>query len=72
MTSLVLPTAGANGTTITWSAAPEYVINTTTGEVTRPTDADKIVTLTATISRAGGSRSNEITISVIFLIRRSF
>lgn len=53
--NLVLPTQGAQGSTIAWSASPTGYINTTTGAVTRPTDADKEVTLTATVSYAGGA-----------------
>ncbi|MEN6327708.1 MAG: CFI-box-CTERM domain-containing protein [Syntrophomonas sp.] len=52
-----LPTSGANGSTITWSANPGGWINTTTGEVTRPTSAqgDQTVTLTAAITKGEAS-----------------
>lgn len=55
--NLNLPQTGSNGTTITWSASPTGYINTTTGAVSRPahTQRDKTVTLTATISKAGGT-----------------
>src|SRR5690606_18611856 len=48
--NLTLPTAGTNGTTITWSSEQPDVI-TSTGEVSRPShgSGDVIVTLTATI-----------------------
>ncbi|WP_328014455.1 immunoglobulin-like domain-containing protein [Metabacillus fastidiosus] len=50
---LVLPTTGANGTTITWGTASINRINVTTGEVNRPSfySSDVTVTLTATISK---------------------
>lgn len=50
---LNLITGGDNGTSITWNAVPTGWINGTTGEVTRPSsnDGDKIVTMTATISK---------------------
>lgn len=37
-----------------WSASPEGVVNTETGEVTQPADGDKIVTLTAQMNEVGG------------------
>jgi hypothetical protein len=52
-----LPTVGSNDTTILWSISPnDGWINTTTGEVTRPTytQGNKEVTLTATVSKEGG------------------
>jgi hypothetical protein len=52
-----LPTVGSNDSTILWSISPnDGWINTTTGEVTRPTytQGNKEVTLTATVSKAGG------------------
>jgi len=52
-----LPTAGANGTSITWSTDPAGWVNTSTGAVIRPsyTAGDKTATLTATISKDGGT-----------------
>jgi hypothetical protein len=51
-----LPTAGTHGTTITWSETSGR-INTITGVVTRPsfTQGDQTVTLTATVSKSGGT-----------------
>ncbi len=62
-----LPTSGANGTTISWSASPVGFINTTTGAVTRPafTDGDKTVTLTATISKGEASDTKAFTLTII-------
>ncbi|MBW7455671.1 hypothetical protein K0U00_16720, partial [Paenibacillus sepulcri] len=52
---LTLPTAGAAGSTITWSVSGGVgLIDTSTGRVTRATDDDHTVTLTATVSRSGG------------------
>ena len=64
-----LPTSGANGTTISWSASPVGFINTTTGAVTRPafTDGDKTVTLTATISKGEASDTKAFTLTIIAL-----
>ncbi|MDD2234920.1 MAG: GLUG motif-containing protein, partial [Desulfitobacteriaceae bacterium] len=53
--NLNLPHTGAEGSTITWSANPSGFINTDSGEVTRPTGASETVTLTATISKDGGT-----------------
>lgn len=54
--NLTLPKTGENGSTISWAltSGDEGLINTETGEVTRPADEDKTVTLTATISKEGG------------------
>ncbi|BBI35882.1 S-layer homology domain-containing protein [Cohnella abietis] len=52
---LTLPTAGAAGSTITWSVSGGVgLIDTSTGKVTRATDDDHTVTLTAAFSRSGG------------------
>ncbi|MDX9871655.1 MAG: stalk domain-containing protein [Clostridia bacterium] len=53
-TNLTLSLTGTHGSTITWSSAPSGYISGT-GAVTPPTDADKTVTLTATVSYAGGT-----------------
>lgn len=50
-TELSLPTTGANGTALVWSANPAGIINTTTGSVTRDPNQDKAVALTATITK---------------------
>ncbi|SFE68867.1 S-layer homology domain-containing protein [Paenibacillus algorifonticola] len=51
---LNLPTNGAAGSTIIWSASASGLINPSTGQVTRATDDDHAITLTATISKSGG------------------
>uniref|UniRef100_UPI00112038A4 immunoglobulin-like domain-containing protein n=1 Tax=Paenibacillus paridis TaxID=2583376 RepID=UPI00112038A4 len=52
---LVLPTSGAAGSTITWSVPSGVgLIDTSTGKVTRATDDDHAVILTAAVSRSGG------------------
>ena len=65
---LVLPSTGTSGTTtITWSVDPAGNINLTNGKVTRPSysQGDKTVTLTATISRDGGtSQTKDFTLTV--------
>jgi hypothetical protein len=60
--NLTLPTAGPNGSTITWAASPTVAaggpINPSTGTVTRPTTTaptDTTVTLTATITPPTGT-----------------
>ncbi|MFD0670739.1 immunoglobulin-like domain-containing protein [Cohnella sp. GCM10027633] len=54
-TALTLPTTGANDTAIVWSAAPTGIIDTATGNVTRDSDDDQAVTLTATISKGSAT-----------------
>lgn len=54
-TALTLPTAGANGTTIAWSADPAGIIDPATGNVARDPVSDRAVTLTATISKGGAT-----------------
>jgi uncharacterized protein YdeI (BOF family) len=49
-TTLVLPQAGTNGTTIEWTSSDEAVINPLTGEVEAPENDQVTITLTATIS----------------------
>ncbi len=63
--NLTLPEAGANGTTISWVSDDVSVI-TNEGTVTMP-DENKTVTLTATISKAGGTeQTKEFTLTVVF------
>lgn len=52
--TLNLPQTLGFGTPVIWSASPEGVVNTETGEVTQPADGDKIVTLTAQMNEVGG------------------
>ncbi|MBJ6360069.1 immunoglobulin-like domain-containing protein, partial [Paenibacillus sp. GCM10012307] len=65
---LTLPTAGANGTTITWSSSNETVI-ATNGTVNRPakTANDVIVTLTATIKKGDEQETKQFTVNVLKL-----
>jgi uncharacterized protein (DUF2141 family) len=60
-----LPTAGTNGTSISWSADPVAWINTTTGEVTRPTSGHQTVVLTATISKGIFSGIKKFVLTII-------
>lgn len=53
--ALTLPTTGANGTAIVWTADPAGIINPATGNVNRDPDEDQDVTLTATISKGEGT-----------------
>lgn len=65
-TNITLPTSGANGTTITWSSSDPSVISVG-GSVTRPAngDGDKVVTLTATITKNGVSEIKTFSVTVI-------
>lgn len=68
--SLNLISSGDNGTNISWSANPAGLINTSTGAVTRPTSSqgNKTVTLTAVISKAGGtSKTKTFTLTIAAL-----
>lgn len=60
-----LPTAGANGSVITWASSNESVI-ATDGKVTRPAigQPDTLVTLTATATHSGVSQSRDFTVKV--------
>ncbi|MGA0875936.1 MAG: immunoglobulin-like domain-containing protein [Bacilli bacterium] len=49
-TTLTLPAAGLNGTTIAWASSAPSVIDASTGVVTIPNPA-QVVTLTATVSK---------------------
>jgi len=55
--TITLPLTGANGTTISWESDSEHIINPVTKEVVLPSGAPKTVTLTATISKGGLSKS---------------
>ena len=61
-----LPTTGSNGTAITWSASPTGWINTSTGEVTRPTSAqgNQTVTFTAAIRKGSASDTKSFTLTI--------
>ncbi|MGI6628558.1 MAG: immunoglobulin-like domain-containing protein [Bacillota bacterium] len=62
-----LPTSGASGTTIGWSAEPTGFINTTTGAIARPTFAqgNRTVALTASIRK--GDASDTVTFALTIL-----
>lgn len=64
-TDLTLPTAGTNGSTITWATDNESVI-AADGTVTRPASGqpDATVTLTATASKGTATDSREFTVTV--------
>jgi len=64
--NLSLPVSGANGTSISWSAAPTGWINTGTGAVTRPSsnEGDQTVTLTATITKGTASETKSFVLTV--------
>ncbi|MBN2434991.1 MAG: hypothetical protein JXK07_06960 [Spirochaetes bacterium] len=65
-TDITLKTEGENGTTITWSSSDPSVISIG-GSVTRPAneDGDKVVTLTATITKGSESVTKVFTLTVI-------
>lgn len=51
--NVTLPLSGVNGTTISWVSNNDSVINHNDGKVTRPTNLDTSVILTATIHKTG-------------------
>lgn len=63
--NLTLPTTGVHGTTISWgSSQPSLVAGD--GTVTRPTGLNTTVTLTATVSLAGGAdQTKDFTLQLI-------
>lgn len=65
-----LPTAGENGSTISWKSSNTSIISTT-GDVYRPKypELDKIVTLTATITRGNVSDTKVFTATVKALLQ---
>ncbi|GLI51487.1 hypothetical protein TSYNTROOL_15730 [Tepidanaerobacter syntrophicus] len=64
-TNLTLPTTGTNGSTIAWTSSNATYV-ATNGTVTQPAYAvgDKVVTLTATITKGGYSETKEFTVTV--------
>ena len=62
--TLNLPSAGENGTTISWASDRPEIIDSTTGKVTLPTDNEVKVTLTATITKGSVSDTKTFTITV--------
>lgn len=65
--NLILPVTGKNKTTITWSSSDENCIKISgaAGEVIRPVEADKKVTLTAVINRGDVSDTKEFVVTVV-------
>ena len=59
---LNLPTAGVNGSTISWSASDASYVNAGTGKITRPLSGqgNETVTLTATVSKDGGTSQTKV------------
>jgi len=55
--TITLPLTGANGTTISWASDAEHIIDPSTKAVIIPSGAPETVTLTATISKGGLSKS---------------
>ncbi len=67
-TALHLPQTLGFGTPVTWSAQPEGIVDTATGEVTRPQSVDTAVKLTAQLDEVGGEarqETKEFTVKVI-------
>ncbi len=62
VSDVVLPTAGARGATITWASSDPAIL-APDGTVTRPTDADAPVTLTATVTR--GTVTGSVSFDVV-------
>ena len=65
--NLTLPSRGLYGSAITWTSSNEAVVNSQTGEVTRPAAAagNATVTLTATISNGHATATKTFTVTVI-------
>lgn len=66
--ALNLPQTLLRGTTVTWSAEPQGIIDPNTGAVTRPQKVDTTVKLTAEMNEVGGASRQaikEFTVKVI-------
>lgn len=61
--NLVLPTSGANGSTITWMSNTPATI-TSSGGVTVPTDSDAVVTMTATMTKGSANDTASFPLTV--------
>jgi GH43 family beta-xylosidase len=62
--SLTLPTAGPNGSTITWTSSdPAHLGND--GTVTRPNGTDAHITLTANATSDGASAASQVDVTVL-------
>ena len=64
--NVTLPTAGANGVSISWASSDIGRISTT-GTVSRPNDANTAVTLTATLTKNDARDERTFTLTVILL-----
>ena len=63
---VMLPTAGANGVSVSWASSDAARISTT-GTVSRPNDQNTQVTLTATLTKNAASDERAFTLTVILL-----
>jgi len=61
--NIALPTSGANDSTITWSSDTPAIV-TSSGGVTTPSDADVVVTMTATISKGSANDTASFPLTV--------
>ena len=62
--NVTLPTTGANGVVISWMSSDTSIISTD-GTVTRPTDMDTMVRLTATLTKGAANDTTTFTLTVI-------
>jgi hypothetical protein len=69
--NIVLPTSGANGSTITWETSDPAIVSIS-GGVTVPSDSDASVTMTATISRGAASDTASFPLTVKALLLSSW
>ena len=69
--NIVLPTAGVNGSTVTWASSDPSIISIS-GGVTVPSDSDANVTMTATITRGLASDMKDLPLTVKALLLSSW
>jgi hypothetical protein len=69
-TNLTLSTSGSNGTSISWQSSSTGVVSNS-GVVSRPSESNASVTLTATISKGAASDTKEFNLTVLFLVDTS-
>ncbi len=64
--NVTLPTTGTNGSTISWESSMPEIISITTGSgvVVRPQDEDKVVKLTATLTKGSAVDTKEFSLIV--------
>ncbi|MDI4643719.1 immunoglobulin-like domain-containing protein [Cohnella hashimotonis] len=67
--NVVLPSAGANGTTIVWSSDKPQIVDAATGKVSRPAfeAGDAAVTLTATVAKGAVKKTKTFVVNVLKL-----